>query len=169
MTKLLFSLLNTLTKFSIVSAFLTSLIEFILWLKFSTDKRKAEDKFGGGGGVWWSVGKSPAPFQCWKDWRQEEEGRTEDEMVGWHHQHIGREFEQALEDGERQGSLMWPMGSQRVEHHWVTEQQHAITTNVLWFQKNICWLTCSIHPPNYVHSSKKEKKFPRISVRELAA
>ena len=51
MTKLLFSLLNTLTKFSIVSAFLTSLIKFILWLKFSTDKRKAEDKFGEGLGV----------------------------------------------------------------------------------------------------------------------
>ena len=30
---------------------------------------------------------------------------TEDEMAGWHHQLNGREFEQALEDGERQGSL----------------------------------------------------------------
>ena len=30
---------------------------------------------------------------------------TEDEMVGWHHQLNGREFEQALRDGERQGSL----------------------------------------------------------------
>ena len=27
---------------------------------------------------------------------------TEDEMVGWHHRH---EFEQALGDGEEQGSL----------------------------------------------------------------
>ena len=31
---------------------------------------------------------------------------TEDEMVGWHHQLNGLEFEQALEDGEGQGSLM---------------------------------------------------------------
>ena len=31
---------------------------------------------------------------------------TEDEMFGWHHQLSGREFEQALKDGERQGSLM---------------------------------------------------------------
>ena len=30
---------------------------------------------------------------------------TEDEMVGWHHQLSGREFEQALEVGDGQGSL----------------------------------------------------------------
>ena len=28
-----------------------------------------------------------------KDWRQEEKGMTEDEMVGWHHQLNGHEFE----------------------------------------------------------------------------
>ena len=28
-----------------------------------------------------------------KDWRQEEKGVTEDEMVGWHHQLNGHEFE----------------------------------------------------------------------------
>ena len=28
-----------------------------------------------------------------KDWRQEEKGMTEDEMVGWHHQVNGHEFE----------------------------------------------------------------------------
>ena len=27
-------------------------------------------------------------------------------MVGWHHQLNGHEFEQSLEDGERQGSLL---------------------------------------------------------------
>ena len=30
---------------------------------------------------------------------------TEDEMVGWHHQLNGHEFEQALGDGEGQGGL----------------------------------------------------------------
>ena len=30
---------------------------------------------------------------------------TEDEMVGWHHQLNGHEFEQAPGDGEGQGSL----------------------------------------------------------------
>ena len=38
------------------------------------------------------------------DWRQEK-GTTEDEMVGWHHQLNGQEFEQAPEVGDRQGSL----------------------------------------------------------------
>ena len=41
-----------------------------------------------------------------KDWRQEEEGTTEDEMVGWYHQLDGHEFVQALGDGEGQGSLV---------------------------------------------------------------
>ena len=31
---------------------------------------------------------------------------TEDEMVGWHHQFDGCEFEQALGVGDGQGSLM---------------------------------------------------------------
>ena len=31
---------------------------------------------------------------------------TEDEMVGWHHRLDGHEFEQALEDGEGQRSLV---------------------------------------------------------------
>ena len=31
---------------------------------------------------------------------------TEDEMVGWHHQLNGREFERALGDSEGRGSLV---------------------------------------------------------------
>ena len=30
---------------------------------------------------------------CWERWKQEEKGTTEDEMVGWHHQLNGHEFE----------------------------------------------------------------------------
>ena len=41
-----------------------------------------------------------------KDGRQEEKGMTEDEMVGWHHQLDGHEFEQALGVGEGQGGLV---------------------------------------------------------------
>ena len=41
-----------------------------------------------------------------KNWRQEEKGTTEDEMVGWHHQLNGHEFEQAPGDSEGQGSLV---------------------------------------------------------------
>ena len=50
----------------------------------------------------WLLGKEP---DAGKDWRQEEKGTTEDEMVGWHHQLNGHQFEQALGDGEGQGSL----------------------------------------------------------------
>ena len=45
-------------------------------------------------------------FSSWKDWRQEEKGMTEDEMVRWHHQLNGHEFEQALGVGDEQGSLV---------------------------------------------------------------
>ena len=41
-----------------------------------------------------------------KDWGEEEEGTTEDKMVGWHHQLNEYEFVQTLEDGEGQGSLV---------------------------------------------------------------
>ena len=50
----------------------------------------------------WLIGKDP---DAGKDWRQEEKGMTEDEMVGWHHWLNGHEFEQALGDGEGEGSL----------------------------------------------------------------
>ena len=40
-----------------------------------------------------------------KDLTQEEKGITEDEMVGWHHQLDGHEFEQALGVIDGQGSL----------------------------------------------------------------
>ena len=50
----------------------------------------------------WLIGKDPDAV---KDRRLEERGMTEDEMVGWHHQINGHEFEQALGDGEGQGSL----------------------------------------------------------------
>ena len=36
---------------------------------------------------------------------QEEKGMTEDEMVGWHQQLDGHEFEQTLGIGNGQGSL----------------------------------------------------------------
>ena len=49
----------------------------------------------------WLIGKDPDPG---KDWRQKGKGMTEDEMVGWHHQPNGYEFEQTLRDGEGQES-----------------------------------------------------------------
>ena len=51
----------------------------------------------------WLFGKDP---DAGKDWRHEQKGETEDEMVEWHHQLNGLEFEQALGDSEEQGSLV---------------------------------------------------------------
>ena len=45
-------------------------------------------------------------FNSGKERRQEEKRTTEDEMVGWHHQLNGPEFEQALGDDDGQGSLV---------------------------------------------------------------
>ena len=49
------------------------------------------------------IGKDP---DAGKDWRQEEKGTTEDEMVGWHHLLNGHEFEYVQGVGDGQGSLV---------------------------------------------------------------
>ena len=53
---------------------------------------------------------------------------TEDEMVGWHHQLDGREFEQTPGVGDGQGSLVWcsPWGHKESD---ATEQLHFTYTN----------------------------------------
>ena len=74
----------------------------------------------------WLIRKDP---DAGKDWRQEK-GTTEDEMVGWHHQLDGHEFE------ADSGSWWWtgkpgmlqPMGLQRVRHNWATELNQFIYT-----------------------------------------
>ena len=48
------------------------------------------------------VGKDP---DAGRDWRQEEKVTTEDKIVGWLHQLSGHKSEQALGNGEGQGSL----------------------------------------------------------------
>ena len=50
----------------------------------------------------WLTGKDP---DAGKDWRQEEKGMTEAEMVGWHHRLDGHESEWALGVGDGQGGL----------------------------------------------------------------
>ena len=67
----------------------------------------------------WLIGKDP---DAGKNWRQEK-GTTEDEMVGWHHQLNGYEFEQTSGESEGQGSLACfnPWG-RRVSYDLSTEQ-----------------------------------------------
>ena len=51
----------------------------------------------------WLIGKDP---DAGKDWGQEEKGMTENEMVEWHHQLDGHEFEQAPGVGDGRRSLV---------------------------------------------------------------
>ena len=51
----------------------------------------------------WLIEKDP---DAGKEWRQEEKGMTENEMVGWHHWLGGHEFEQSPGVGDREGSLV---------------------------------------------------------------
>ena len=64
------------------------------------------------------TGKDP---DAGKDWGQEEEGKTEDEMVGWHQWLAGHKFEEIVKDREAWCAAVH--GSQRVGHDWATEQQ----------------------------------------------
>ena len=74
----------------------------------------------------WLIWKDP---DGGKDWRWEEKGMTEDEMVGWHHQLDEHHFEWTPGVGDGQGSLVQPMGSQRVRHNWGTELNW---TDITW-------------------------------------
>ena len=62
----------------------------------------------------WFTGKDP---DAGKDWRWEEKGTTEDEMVGWHYWLDGHEFEQAPGVGDGQGSLVYcsPWGHKELD------------------------------------------------------
>ena len=58
----------------------------------------------------WLTVKDP---DAGKDWRQEEKGMTEDEMVGWHYRLNGHECEQApgFGDGQGKADVLQSMGS----------------------------------------------------------
>ena len=65
----------------------------------------------------WLIEKDP---DAGKDWGQEENGVTEDEIVRWHHSLSGHEFEQTPGDCEGQGSLACcsPWGCKESDTTW---------------------------------------------------
>ena len=78
----------------------------------------------------WLTGKEP---DAGKDWRQEEKGMTEDEMVGWHHWPDGSEFEQAPGVGGRQGGLACfsPWGHKELDMtEWLTWMEPTWNKNL---------------------------------------
>ena len=68
----------------------------------------------------WLIGKDP---DAGTDWRQEEKGMTEDEMVGRHHWLDGHEFELARGVGAEQGSLAcyspWGHRESHILSNWI--------------------------------------------------
>jgi len=81
----------------------------------------------------WLIGKDP---DAGKDWRQEEKGMTEDEMVGWHHRLNRHEFDQTQGNSEGQGRLACcsPWGCKESD---MTERQNNIINKMLLFKENI--------------------------------
>ena len=93
----------------------------------------------------WLIWKDP---DAGRDWRQEEKGTTEDEMVGWHHQLSGHTFESTPGVGDEQGGLH-SMGSQRVRHDWATELNWGIISNLAIIestQEGVCRLYANARP-----------------------
>ena len=73
------------------------------------------------------IGKDP---DAGKDWRQEEKGVTEDEMVEWHHWLNGDESEQTLVDSEGQGNLVGcsPLGYKESDtNEWLNNSNTVIS------------------------------------------
>ena len=83
-----------------------------------------------------------------KDWRQEEKGMTEDEMVGWHQQLNGHEFEQApgVVDGQGNLACCIPWGRKESD---TSEQLNW--TELIYMSPN-SWT--SLPPPTPSHSSR---------------
>ena len=73
----------------------------------------------------WLTGKDP---DAGKDWRQEEKGVTEDEMVGWHHQLNGHEFAQTHIWNQLQ-RVMKDKEAWRAAAHGVSKNRHDWLNN----------------------------------------
>ena len=96
------------------------------------------------------IGKDP---DAGKGWRQK--GMTEDEMVGWHHQLDGHEFEQAPGVGDGQGSLVCcsPWGHKDVDTterlNWKCWNQQFSLTHLIFsdfnFLKTFMIVLCYHH------------------------
>ena len=81
----------------------------------------------------WLIWKNP---DVGKDWRREQKGMTEDEMLGWHLWPNGHEFKQYLGDGDGQGSLACcsPWG------HKELDTTEWLNWTKVWPRKNGRWV-----------------------------
>ena len=106
------------------------------------------------------IGKDP---DTGENWRQEEKGMTEHEMVGWHHQLNGYEFEQALGDSEGQGSLACcSPRCCRVRCDWVTELNwNSFYTRIGFIAILLCIKIVSFVSMPNIHSFSLFKSYLR--------
>ena len=98
----------------------------------------------------WLIGKDP---NAGKDWRWEEKGTTEEEMVGWYHWLDGHEYEQAPGVGDRQGSLVCCSP-------WCRKESD--TTEMNWTE-HVHWVGDAIqpsHPLSSIPFSSHLQSFP---------
>ena len=65
-------------------------------------------------------------LEAGKDWGQEDKGAAEDEMLGWHHWLKGHMFEQTQRWWTGKPGVLQSMGSPRVEHDLITQQQMIV-------------------------------------------
>ena len=74
----------------------------------------------------WLIGKAP---DAGKDWRQEEKGAIQDDMVGWHQQLYGHmEFEQAPGVGDDREASHAAVHRVMKRQDWVTELNTTYVT-----------------------------------------
>ena len=110
----------------------------------------------------WLIGKER---DVGKDWRQEEKGTTEDEMVGWHHRLNGLSGVDSMELTQwslsklqelvmhREAWRVPSTGSQRVGHDWATEL-------------NWCWVASdSLRPRGLQHVGNLGRKLTQKEQR----
>ena len=103
----------------------------------------------------WLIGKD---LDFGKDWRQEEKGMTEDEMVGWNHWLNGHRFEQAPGDGERQGSRVCcsPRGCKELD---TTERLNNNNNFSLINWKMGIWEFKGFNKKKYMHGCSVESYY----------
>ena len=92
----------------------------------------------------WLIGKD---LNAGKDWRWEEKGTTEDEMVGWRHRFSymkQSKLWEILKDKDK------PMGPQRVGHDWVNSNSCRLSYRCVCLHGHVSTYSC-ISPWVYIH------------------
>ena len=94
-----------------------------------------------------------------KDWRQENKAARETEIVGWHHQLNGHEFELQEMVKDREAWHAQSMVSQRVRHDWATELTD-------WLMSTYFFLLTTLYNPYCLQEGIKKWKNEQMDFRK---